>query len=231
MSICINNKRRYYRFRADRFYGGIATADCMGCNLDCAFCWSYYTKENPEMGEFHSPLDVASILINIAKKNEFRYVRISGNEPTLCKDHLLTVIDAVEKNSQFIFILETNGIELGKNEDYVQDLKEFENLHVRVSFKVGNPNHFEIITDRPKSWLDYQFKAVEYLYKHRVPFHPAIVKEYHDEYLLKRLIDIDPDIASKLEFESLKITAPIRKRLRKRGLLKDGSIPVKLNAY
>jgi uncharacterized Fe-S cluster-containing radical SAM superfamily protein len=34
--ICKGNKRKYYRFRAGRFYGGIATADCMGCNMDYA---------------------------------------------------------------------------------------------------------------------------------------------------------------------------------------------------
>ncbi|MFQ6050146.1 MAG: radical SAM protein [Candidatus Hydrothermarchaeota archaeon] len=231
MSICKNKKRRYYRFRADRFYGGIATADCMGCNLDCAFCWSYYTKENPMMGNFYSSKDVALRLIKIAKNNGFRYVRISGNEPTLCRDHLLNVIKTVERKTNLTFILETNGIELGKNEDYIEDLKEFKNLHVRVSFKVGNPNHFEIITNRPKSWFNYQLKAIEYLYKHKVSFHPAIVKEYHDEYLIKRLVDVDSNIARNLEFESLKITAPIKRRLLRRGLLKNGSIPLNLEDF
>ena len=31
------SKRKYYRFRGARFYGGIATADCVGCCLKCAF--------------------------------------------------------------------------------------------------------------------------------------------------------------------------------------------------
>ena len=31
--------RKYYRFRTDRWYGGIATADCVGCGLICKFCW------------------------------------------------------------------------------------------------------------------------------------------------------------------------------------------------
>jgi len=30
--------RLYYRFRADRWYGGIATGDVIGCNLSCVFC-------------------------------------------------------------------------------------------------------------------------------------------------------------------------------------------------
>jgi uncharacterized Fe-S cluster-containing radical SAM superfamily protein len=30
--------RLYYRFRADRWYGGIATGDVICCNLSCVFC-------------------------------------------------------------------------------------------------------------------------------------------------------------------------------------------------
>jgi hypothetical protein len=32
-------KRKYYRFRPAPYYGGIATADCVGCCLRCLFCW------------------------------------------------------------------------------------------------------------------------------------------------------------------------------------------------
>jgi len=31
------DKRKYYRFRPASFYGGIATADCVGCCLKCLF--------------------------------------------------------------------------------------------------------------------------------------------------------------------------------------------------
>jgi len=102
MDVCRNNKRKYYRFRADRFYGGIATADCMGCNMDCAFCWSYRTRLHPErFGTFYSPEAVVERLVRIAHEHGFRAVRISGNEPTLCKDHLLDVIKAVEVTTRF----------------------------------------------------------------------------------------------------------------------------------
>ena len=32
-----NDLRKYHRFRPARFYGGIATADCVGCCLRCIF--------------------------------------------------------------------------------------------------------------------------------------------------------------------------------------------------
>ncbi|RLG64888.1 molybdenum cofactor biosynthesis protein MoaA, partial [archaeon] len=38
--VCKGIKRKYYRFRSGKWYGGIATADCCGCILKCIFCWS-----------------------------------------------------------------------------------------------------------------------------------------------------------------------------------------------
>jgi len=35
-----DNKRLYYRFRPAPYYGGIATADAVGCSFLCAFCWN-----------------------------------------------------------------------------------------------------------------------------------------------------------------------------------------------
>ncbi len=216
---CRNNERKYYRFRADKYYGGIATADCMGCNMDCAFCWSWRTRANPEMGEFYSPEEVAERLVKVAHNNGFRAVRISGNEPTLCREHLLGVIGEVEDlDSSLIFILETNGIEIGRDESYAEDLSKFGNLHVRVSFKTRSPENFEIITGRPKEWFELQIKAVERLHG-KVSFHPAVVAEYAGEYLIKRLREISPEIPAKLEHESLVIYTHVKKRMRARGLI------------
>ncbi|RLF22604.1 MAG: molybdenum cofactor biosynthesis protein MoaA, partial [Thermoprotei archaeon] len=41
-------ERKYYRLvRGGRWYGGIATADCCGCNLRCVFCWSGAPRDHP----------------------------------------------------------------------------------------------------------------------------------------------------------------------------------------
>lgn len=54
---------------------------------------------------------------NQRKYYRFRAVRISGNEPTLCKSHLLDVIRAVElSDPTLLFVLEMNGIKLGEDE-------------------------------------------------------------------------------------------------------------------
>ena len=147
-------------------------------------------------------------------------VRISGNEPTLCKSHLLDVIRAVElSDPALLFVLETNGIKLGENEKYVDELSKCHNLHVRLSFKTGTPDNFERITNRPKEWFELQIKAVENLYHKNVSFHPAIVKDYADAYLVGRLSDISPEIVERIEYESLRIYAHIRKRMKERGLV------------
>ncbi len=221
MEICKGPKRKYYRFRADRFYGGIATADCMGCNMDCAFCWSYRTRIPPErFGDFYTPEEVAERLVKIAHEKDFRAVRISGNEPTLGKNHLLAVIRAVEvSNRNLLFVLETNGIILGEDEKYVAELLKCHNLHVRLSFKTGTPDKFEQVTNRSREWFGLQLKAAKNLYDENVPFHTAIVKDYADVYLVERLRDISPEIAGRIEYESLRIYAHIRKRMKERKLL------------
>jgi uncharacterized Fe-S cluster-containing radical SAM superfamily protein len=220
-NVCHDTKRKYYRFRADRFYGGIATADCMGCNMDCAFCWSYRTRLHPErFGKFYTPEEVAHRLTQIVHEKRFNAVRISGNEPTLCKDHLLEVIRTVERlDPSLLFILETNGIKLGEDASYVDELAECPNLHVRLSFKTGTPDNFELITNRSKEWFELQLKAVEYLYSKHVSFHVAVVKEYAHEYLIDRLRDISPRVLEAIEYENLKIYSYIQRRMKERGLV------------
>lgn len=106
-------ERKYYRFRSTKFYGGIATADCVGCNLMCRFCWSEKPRLQPDkVGEFYEPEEVAEKLVSIARGNNYSLVRISGNEPTLGRKHLLSVLENLQgKNLQFV--LETTAILIG----------------------------------------------------------------------------------------------------------------------
>ena len=117
-------KRKYYRFRPAPFYGGIATADCVGCCLRCLFCWSWHILVQAEkVGRFHSPEEVARNLVSIARKKGFQQVRISGNEPTLHQSHLLKVLQLIPK--EIHFILETNGILIGHDPSYAKELSLF----------------------------------------------------------------------------------------------------------
>ena len=76
--------RKYYRIpRGGRWYGGVATADCSGCNLKCVFCWSDKPRDHIErIGRFHSPEEVFHRLSDCAAKHGYELLRLSGNEPT-----------------------------------------------------------------------------------------------------------------------------------------------------
>jgi uncharacterized Fe-S cluster-containing radical SAM superfamily protein len=78
--VCRGEWRKSRRFRPAWFYGGLATADCVGCRLRCIFCWSWHELARAEaIGEFYTPEQVAVRLIAIARKNNFDRVRISGS--------------------------------------------------------------------------------------------------------------------------------------------------------
>ena len=94
--VCRGDQRKYYRFRPARFYGGIAAADCVGCCLRCIFCWSWREVTRPEsFGRFYSPREVAEKLVRIARKKRFTLLRISGNEPTIGREHLIKVLELI----------------------------------------------------------------------------------------------------------------------------------------
>ena len=64
--------RKYYRFRPAKYYGGIATADIVGCPFLCAYCWNYGRNLHPEMSRdrYYSPQEVANRLLAIVKKKD-----------------------------------------------------------------------------------------------------------------------------------------------------------------
>lgn len=61
--------RKYYRIRAAKWYGGIVTADCVGCGLMCKFCWvSDDVMFHPaDAGRFYTPKEVANSLVALAR--------------------------------------------------------------------------------------------------------------------------------------------------------------------
>jgi uncharacterized Fe-S cluster-containing radical SAM superfamily protein len=212
-----NDKRKYYRFRPARFYGGISTADCIGCCLRCNFCWSWRETTKPEAcGEFYSPEDVVQRLIGIAKSKRFRQLRISGNEPTLCREHLINVLTLIPKDYQFI--LETNGILIGSDETYAEELSRFHNLFVRVSLKGTCEDEFSRLTGAIPEGFQLQLKALENLMRYGGKTHPACMVSFSPpkniQVLKKRLKAIKSSFGD-FEIEELILYPAIEERLRK----------------
>jgi uncharacterized Fe-S cluster-containing radical SAM superfamily protein len=211
------NLKKYYRFRATRFYGGIATADTVGCNLHCKFCWSGNSVWNAKnTGEFYTPEHVAKDIQQIAIKKGFRQMRISGGEPTIGRKHLIALLKNIE--SRFLFILETNGILLGADKSYVNELSKFNNLHVRVCLKGSNPEEFSMLTGAKKGF-EYQIKALENLKDENMSYNIAIVTiKKNNQDFLNQLVDRNFG-RTMIEVEEIILYPKVRNRLEKEGIL------------
>ncbi len=223
-AVCKGKKRLYYRFRGGAFYGGIATADVVGCNLRCAFCWSWKASHGiPKEARLYSPEEVASKLIEIAEERGYDKVRISGGEPTLCPEHLYDVIDTVN-DASLLFVLETNGILIGYDESIARELAK-RYVYVRVSIKAPNPETFSKVTGAKPEAFELQIKALENLVRAglRPPWvRAAVVIGYGDEEdyarLIERLARIHPALAD-IEPEVLTLYPSIKRRLIRLGLV------------
>jgi uncharacterized Fe-S cluster-containing radical SAM superfamily protein len=209
--------KKYYRFRATRFYGGISTADTVGCNLRCKFCWSGSSVWNSnDTGEFYTAEHVADKLEKIAIKKGFNQIRISGGEPTIGRKHLISVLSNI--NKKFLFILETNGILLGYDKTFVKKLTEFKNLHVRVCFKGVSPEEFSFLTGA-KEGFEYQIKAVENIIDENISYNIALVSlKKHQSDFLKLNYNINLE-NTMVEVEEIILYPKVRKRLEKEGII------------
>ena len=207
------NKRKYYRFRPSKYYGGIFTADAVGCNLRCIFCWSYRYVSDLTQGAFYSSHEVAKRLAEGAIKHGFSRVRISGAEPTIGREHLISVLEEVPP--KLGFILETNGLLI--DEDYAKELSRFRNLHVRVSLKGTNPSEFSKLTGARPEFFQYQIRGVRNLVEAGVSVHVSAVVSFTTKDSLLKLLEllagIDESLAESFEPEVIVLYEGVRKRL------------------
>jgi uncharacterized Fe-S cluster-containing radical SAM superfamily protein len=215
------SQRKYYRLaRPGHWYGGIATSDCCGCNLQCLFCWSGKPRDDLEnIGDFHEPHEVAQALATTARKHRYRLVRISGNEPTLARGHLLQVIHAIEQ-AELAFILETNGILVDL--PLAKALSSFSNLHVRVSLKGTDAEEFTQLTGADPEGFSLQLSALENLLVAGVSCHPAAMTSFSPPekvaHLRERLQMISPELVSNLEEETVILYPHVARRLKQAGI-------------
>ena len=146
-------------------------------------------------------------------------MRVTGNEPTLCKGHLLEIINQILTN--LLFILETNGILI--DEAYAQFLTKFSNIHVRVSPKGGTPALFSQLTARSQEYFGLQIRSLRTLLKHKISCHPAVMLDFLNSNDLKHLqtilASINPALVTDLEFETLIHYPAIDSELRKKNIL------------
>lgn len=202
-------ERKYTAFYATGVYGGIATGYAVGCCLRCCFCWVDWSRDYPEeYGRFYTAEEAFNKLREAAHRYRVSKLRISGAEPTLGKDHLLALLKLVEESEFPLFILETNGMLLGVDKDYVKKVSKFSKVHVRVSLKAGTPEAFTRKTGATPESFEIPFKAIENLLDYGVSFHvaamsgdPRIMPPHERVSLIKKLLSIDAKLALNLEEE------------------------------
>ena len=208
--------RKYYRTsRPGRWYGGISTADCVGCNLKCVFCWSNKPRDNPQtVGIFHSAEQIYECLTRCASKYGYRLLRVSGNEPIIAKEHILELLTLVDR-SHYRFILETNGILI--DEEFAKLLRSFRNLQVRVSLKGTTCAEFSQLTGAEQAAFNCQLDALRNLVAYSVRCSVAVMVSFSPQESVEQLKlsieKIDPLLASSIEEEYLILYPHVIKRL------------------
>lgn len=218
------NSRLYYRFRPALYYGGIATADAIGCSFLCAYCWNYNRNLNPErFGKFYYPEDVSSNLLNIAEKKSFSLFRITGSEPILGEvsfKHLIEIIKVVFKKKAWSkFVIETNGLVLGYRSNLIKYLK-FTNLQVRIAIKGVDEKSFESITGAKKDFFIYPIRAVKELQKGHIKAWPAVMRDLFKDSEIESLKDIlrKEGIKGDIELEKLERYPFVLDNMKKRRI-------------
>jgi uncharacterized Fe-S cluster-containing radical SAM superfamily protein len=220
--VCRADARKYTDFYAVGVYRGIATGYTVGCCLRCYYCWVDWSRDFPEKyGKLYTPREVCERLEKVARGARVRKARISGGEPTLCKRHLLVVLEHVEKSEDIeLFILETNGILLGADSEYAHKLAAFEKVHIRVSLKAGNAEGFSERTGARGEEFELPFACIENLLAAGASFHvaamtdPRVMPREERRELLARLSKIHPALAKSLEEEVVDPYETTLKRLR-----------------
>ena len=227
-------ERKYVGIYSAPVYRGIATGYAAGCCLRCIYCWSNWSRDYPEyFGKFYSAREVAQKLFKAAengvtspgwerfRKLRVEKLRLSGCEPTIGKEHLLSVLKYADNSKYPLFILETNGILLGADRSYAKKLAKFKKLYVRVSFKAATPQGFTKRTGALGNYYELPFKALQYLLNEGIYARaaamtdPRVMPEAERELLIEELTEIDARIFNTgLEEEQIDSYDTTMKRLK-----------------
>ena len=205
-------ERKYTAFYSVPVYRGIATGYAAGCCLRCVYCWSNWSRDFPErFGKFYPPKEVAQRLFKAAEDGvvyskrwrelipKVNKLRLSGCEPTLGREHLLSVLKHIDYSEYSLFILETNGVLFGADREYVKQVANFaEKIYVRVSFKAASPEGFTQRTGAIGKYYELPFQALKYLMDEGIYARaaamtdPRVMPKEERKILLEKLSEIDP---------------------------------------
>ena len=216
-------RRKYVQLgRPLRFYGGTTSATEVGCNLRCKFCFSDKPVWKPKKtGKFYSPQEVFDGLAKSARKHGHKIISASASEGTIGREHLMQLLDLVE-DSEFVYVLETNGMILGNDPEYASALSKYNSLHVRVSIKGDNPEQYHELTGADPVSYELPYVAIQSLIAARVSCNACLMASFSDDEGIQRvkekLYDIHPGILKSLEIEKITLFPKVAQRLAENNL-------------
>jgi uncharacterized Fe-S cluster-containing radical SAM superfamily protein len=211
-------RRKYVQLgRPLRFYGGTTSATEVGCNLRCKFCFSDKPVWKPKKtGKFYSPQEVFDGLAKSARKHGHKIISASASEGTIGRQHLMQLLDLVE-DSEFVYVLETNGMILGNDPEYANALSKYNSLHVRVSIKGDNPEQYHELTGADPDSYELPYVAIQSLIAANVSCNACLMASFSDDdgiqRVKKKLYDIHPGILKSLEIENITLFPKVAQRL------------------
>ena len=94
-------------------------------------------------------------------------ISASASEGTLGKQHLFELLELVDE-TDYIYILETNGMTIGNDESFAKELSRFKNLHTRVSIKGCTKEEYVKLTNAKAESYELPYKALGYLINNKV---------------------------------------------------------------
>ena len=222
--VVAGNRRKYASLaRPLRFYGGTTSATEVGCNLRCVFCFSDKPVRKPaRTGTFYTPQQVFDALQKSARKHGHKLISASASEGTLGKQHLYELLELVD-TTDLIYVCETNGMTLGADPQFSQELARFRNLHVRVSIKGTNETEYAKLTGAVPESYELPYRALGYLIAAGVSCNACLMVSFSDDDGLKaaerRLYDVHPGLLKSLERENITLFPKVSKRLHDAGLV------------
>jgi len=134
------------------------------CDLNCNFCYANSGKPN-----FLS-IEKIDKMLDLFLDSEFgnaEILQISGGEPTMHPQIIEIIKLAREKGVKYI-LLNTNGLRVAKDEDFVKELSQFVGrFEIYLQFDSLDDKVYKNF--RGKNLLDIKKKAVENLTKYKIP--------------------------------------------------------------
>jgi uncharacterized Fe-S cluster-containing radical SAM superfamily protein len=216
-------RRKYFRFRYSRFYGGSAVGDVVGCNLRCAFCWTGRPRDDPRLGFWVDAAEAARRLARLGRRSGL--ARLSAGEPTLGWEHLVALLDEIARRYPWLgFILETNGIVLGAEPERARLLAEHPaRPFVRVSVKACSSLWFRVLTGAREEGLALQLRAIENLYRAGARLRVAVFAAFGSKKCWANLLAeigrrTSDEVVAHVEVEPLVLYPTTERRLRLLGL-------------